>query len=351
MAQLSEPRYGFVWPTHHADIANKSLSDFVQVTNSMRMPPRSGILLDVKDIYGRLFFPAKGHASRSRHHPIGYRGVCEAVHYATLCDHELFLGIPVLHDSALAKMGLAMINAEGGHDVNFICPVNPDVQAIIIDLINDLAAFAPDAKIFLPFFRYPLKRKVLVPANNYSMTSDQAYCFCRHCRKGFKTQFGYELSWQKITSHSKYFYEWLTWRCHTIERLARAMAREVQAKLVFEMDLCPKRSYLNGIFVDNGHDIPALSSIFDNFIVHAFDRSSPFPPVAPTVDMNNDIMFMNIERIKSRAKVYLMMWNVNNESDFQSSYDYANSLDVEIRFFVLYPAMMPWLLDRIVRSH
>lgn len=349
MHRPSNGRYGLVWPTHQEDITNKDLFDFVMVTNSMRMPPGSGILVDVKDIYGRVFFPTKGPKLVSQTSPVGNRAVFELIHYAERFDHELFLGVPILHDSTLAKTDLAMVNADGGSDGKFICPANPAVQAITVRLLSDLAALAPDAKLFLPFFRYPVQRRVLGGADkHYGIARDQGYCFCKHCRQGFRKRFGYELSWQKITSQSRYFYDWLEWRCHTIENLARLIVRTLGAsRLLFEMDLCPKRLFLNGIYVDNGHDIPALSKIFTSFLIHIFDRSSQFSAARPTADVNNDVMYMNIERIKKQAKVHLMMWNIRTEQDLQRGLDYASHLDVETRFFVLYPKMVSWLLNRI----
>jgi hypothetical protein len=349
MQRPSNNRFGLVWPAHHEDIANKALSDFVLVTNSMKMPSHSGILLDVKDIYGRTFFPTRARKSISTTNLFGHRGVLEAIHYAGLSNHELFLGVPILHDRMLAQTEMAMVNADGSVDGEFICPANPAVQARTVQLLADLAALAPAANLFLPFFRYPVRRRVIGTSDmHYSITRDQGRCFCNHCKRGFKNAFGYDLSWQKITSESGYFYDWLQWRCSTIEELAKLIARNIRSnKLVLEMDLCPKRFFLNGIFVDNGHDILALSDIFDHFLIHIFDRNPEFSSTGPTVDASNDVMYLNIERIKKRATVYLMMWNIRGEQDFQKCFDYANRLDVEIRFFMLYPNMMPWLLNRI----
>lgn len=340
-------RYGLVWPGHRSDIHDKDIVDFAMTTKSTLLPPGSGILVDVKDIHGRVFFPTSSSFFRTSQERIGFSGFFEIQHYAAKYGHELFFGVPVLQDSTLAGSNFAMINASGKRDERFICPQNPEFPKILIELLFDLTEIAPAANIFLPFFRYPVRR---LPSGtsppSFSIPEIQACCFCRHCRKGFKERYGYDLDWSKISTTAGPFFDWLDWRCFTIETLARCITNELtHRKVVLEIDLCPKRFYFDGLYIDNGHNIEMLSRIFKHILIHLFDRSSPLPARLPTQDINNDVVMLNINKIRRNSTPYSMMWNITDETDLKAALQLSDSLDVEIRFFVLYPELVPVLVD------
>jgi len=345
MASSIRKRYGLAWPAHREHIADKDISDFAMTTQSTTLPRGSGILLDIKDIHGRFFYPTKdkrfGHVVSA-----ATNAFFELPRYARQLGHELFFGIPVLHDRMMAATPLGMINAKGEPEGTFVCPSNPAVQDLLIDLLGELNTLAPEVNLFLPFFRYPVKRRLTGgPERVHSITEDEALCFCQHCQRGFKAAYGALPKWRIISSEPRAFYDWLEWRCHTIESLARKLLQSLsKEKLVFEMDLCPKRFYLDGLFINNGHDISTLSKLFKKVMIHVFDRSTPIPPRAPTHHIENDIMYMTIERVRRHATVYLMLWNIATDRDLQVAFDYASSVDVEL--FVLYPNMVPGLVGR-----
>jgi hypothetical protein len=41
-----------------------------------------------------------------------------------------------------------------------------------------------------------------------------------------------------------------------------------------------------------------------------------------------------------------MMWGIRTDAELCAAYEYSNSLDVDIRFFVLYPDMASKLIER-----
>lgn len=339
-------RYGLAWHAHRDDVANKIVDDFIMMTASMAMPRGGGMLLDVKDVSGRVFFPATTPAFAAQVEPLGFGGMSEAMHYRAAHGYELFLGVPVLHDTARASAGLGMRNALGQRNDAYMCPANPRVRDETIALLQELAALAPGAKIFLPFFRYPYTRAPRTTAQG--IAKEQAYCFCEHCRDGFRVKFGYALSWDQITREAKAFHDWLTWRCETIETFGREIVEKVAAEIVLEVDLCPKRYRFEGVYIDNGHDIHALAAIFPSFVVHLFDRSVTYAPVEHASNMDSDLMTVALERLRSKAKIHLLMWGITTEETLTAAHAYADAAEADIRFFVLDPDRVGALAKRIV---
>jgi len=338
-------RYGLAWHAHRDNVAGKTIDDFVMMTASMAMPKGGGMLIDVKDVSGRVFFPATTPAFAGQIEPDGYGGFSEALHYRSVHGYDLFLGVPVLHDTVRARGGLGMVNAFGHRDDTYMCPANPRVRIETIALLQELAALAPGAKIFLPFFRYPYRRAPRTTAQG--IPKHQAYCFCEHCREGFSGRFEYPLIWERTTREPQAFHDWIAWRCETIEVFAREIVKQVPAEIVLEVDLCPKRHYFDGVFIDNGHNIHALAEIFRTFVVHVFDRSDPFAPVEHASDMASDLMTVALGRLRSKAKVHLLLWGITNEATLERAYAYADAAEADIRFFVLDAEMVEALARRV----
>jgi len=345
---MSSNRYGIAWPVHSLTIEDKHIRDVSFVTHSLALPRGSGILIDVKDTTGRIFFPTTVKAYKSQRYDVGFNGFHESIYYAEREGHELFLGLPVLRDSSPAARRAAMVSASGIPHPHLICPMHELTQELATDLVGDLAVLAPSANLFLPFFRYPVERKINLDSRHMGIQQEEAFCFCSFCRKGFNARYGYPLSWDRITQSAKTFFDWLQWRCFTIEILSDLLLKHAgRERLVLEVDLCPKRHFMDGPFLDNGHDIPALSKKFKKILIHAFDRSMPpSPMVRPGTDTASDIMLMTVERLKREATVFLLFWQIQTEQSLEAAYNFANLLDAEISFFVLHPPIYPALCRR-----
>lgn len=295
------------------------------------------VLVDVKDIYGRVFAGTSvpEYESRIERRYLSYFREIKTL--ATSRDLVLYLGVPALHDLAIDNSDWLMKNHRGEEIEGWICPNAPGYRELFGSFVQELARTQPVDVIFLPFCRF---RRI----ERAGLT-----CCCRRCLDRFRESAGSpaSLDLETIRRKPELYARWVDWRCRTLAEFLKTLRADMlpsEVRLAIEVDLDPERFFDLGVRVNDGHGLSELAEAVDELLVHLYDRTSlPDPPAVGEQPHWNSAVYRLGELGQLDTSISILFWKIRKPGDLEVRQRVAERVDPTRAFYLLFADQIRWL--------